>query len=269
MTENQDAAPQPAPPQPPQPSVQYYGQPPRMRRPLGALTVVIAVGCLASALCCGCLDGYLGMASAILQQGAAAEGIFADAMKDAMSSAKRSALAKADSDEERERILRAFDTLEREELPEVMTRTIRKGMESPSAATLTMLGFMACAAHVAMFVTGILLFLRRSIARWLGIVSCCVLIGLHAMIAFQLLDISSAMTGEFVPWLENMSRSSGHVVESDIGAISTQVRGATVMGIVGMLVLSSIWPVIAALTLGLSRRIAEDTSTLPQAHPQY
>ncbi len=75
MTENdQPSAAQPGSPAvPPTVTPQYYGQPPRMRRPLGALTVIVAIGCLASALCCGCLDGYLGMATAVLRGGEVGE----------------------------------------------------------------------------------------------------------------------------------------------------------------------------------------------------
>lgn len=263
MTENeQPAAPQPVPPAVPP---QYYGQPPRMRRPLGALTVIVAIGCLASALCCGCLDGYLGMATAVLRGGEVGESVFVDALQDAMRDAKARSLARATTDEERERMVRAFDVLDRENLPEVTLRTVQKGMETPAAKTLLSLAFMAAAAHVAMFIAGILLFLRRGAARWVGIVSCCALVGLHALMAFNLLEVTSAMTNEFIPWLENMTRNSGQVIESEIGLISTQVRGATVVGIVVMLVMSSIWPLIAALTLGFSRRIAEDTAAAPQA----
>ena len=224
------------------------------------MLVIVAVGCLLLSLACGCIDAWWTTTVVALRIGGDMENTIRIQMESQFEQAKDQALKRAATPEEREKISRGFDVLMREGVPQAVSRGIKVAMDSPASSSLQTLGLLGVAAHVAMFVAGIMLFLRRPAAKWVGIIACVMIIGLNAATAAALQDVAGAFFGEVTPVLEQAARDSGESLDADVAAIPKAVRiGVTVVTLSGALMMS-VWPLIAALILGFSRSIARDLS---------
>ena len=251
-------------PVPPQQPWAYAGQqgvqPPRS---MGVMLVLVAVGCLLFSLGCGCIDAWWSASLFALRSGTMTDEVLKVQIQSQFENAKNEALKRANTEEERERIIRGFDVLLRESVPEAAGRGVTEATKHPAAARLQILGVLSVAAQVAMFVTGILLFLRRGAAKWVGIVACVLIIGLNAATALAMQEVVGAFTAEILPVLEQAARESGQALDSEVASVPQAVRmGVTVFTLVSAL-LMSLWPLTCALILALSRGIARDLGIAP------
>lgn len=228
------------------------------QRSLGVLLILVAVGSLLFTLACGCVNGWWVTTYAVMRSGSLQDQSLEVQFRVQFESMKNQALEQADSEAERERIINSFDVMMREGVPDAFVRSLRAAAGSPAGERLLVLGTLSMAAHAALFLGAILLFLRRPSGKWISLIACVMLVGLNALTAVAMQDVISSASDELQPTLEQIAHDSGHPL--DIAQFPHRIAQIVVITTFVSAALMSLWPVTAGLILALSRGIARDLS---------